>query len=528
MKKIEREIKLNNVGLEEALAAIDERLEKKGIKGKDALRIRFTLEEMLLRIRDRFGEDMDVTLSIGKRFGTETIKFKYAGESFDPRENQDGEMGEWTDRILSNLGLAPNWSYRRGRNELIQTISKRELSGEILMAIALVLAIILGLAGGALPQGTKEVITTVALNPISEIFLRLLNTLVGPLVFLSIITGICGIGDAAEFGRIGKRMISRFMLFSFIGGALAIAASPLFSISSATAVEGESQMGKIMALIMDIIPGNIIEPFLQGNMLQLIFMAVVAGVITLWLGERGTRLRDIFADLNDLIMSGVQLVCVLLPLYIFCSFTLQIWENGMSTLLGFWKPIVIFSGLCLIVFVFKIVTFCAKMKVPVSKVMKKVWPSMIVGFSTASSSAAFGVCTKINEEEMGIAPSVHRIGYPIGIIMYATVNAMSFVLTGMFAAEAFGAASSLEWFVMLWFVGTVVSIATPPVAGGTLACIGIMLTQLGVEGQALAISGVLIMLLDFIATGTRLGMLHMELALQADYLGLLDKDILNK
>ena len=149
---------------------------------------------------------------------------------------------------------------------------------------------------------------------------------------------------------------------------------------------------------------------------------------------------------------------------------------------------------------------------------------MIVGYSTASSSAAFGVCTKINEEEMGIAPSVHRIGYPIGIIMYATVNAMSFVLTGMFAAEAFGAASSLEWFVMLWFVGTVVSIATPPVAGGTLACIGIMLTQLGVEGQALAISGVLIMLLDFIATGTRLGMLHMELALQADYLGLLDKD----
>lgn len=75
-------------------------------------------------------------------------------------------------------------------------------------------------------------------------------------------------------------------------------------------------------------------------------------------------------------------------------------------------------------------------------------------------------------------------------------------------------------------VCTVVSFAVPPVTGGSMACVGIVIKQLGLPGEAMATAGLLSLILDFVATGFGLGLRHLELTLQADHLGMLDKEVL--
>lgn len=112
--------------------------------------------------------------------------------------------------------------------------------------------------------------------------------------------------------------------------------------------------------------------------------------------------------------------------------------------------------------------------------------------------------------------------------MYNVCLSTLFVFAAYTAAEAFGIGGGADWFIMTWLVSTIVSFAVPPVSGGSLACIGLLLSQLGIPTQALGIAGALGLILDFVVTGFGIGMRHMELALQAEKLGMLNLDKLRR
>ncbi|MBQ1369322.1 MAG: cation:dicarboxylase symporter family transporter [Firmicutes bacterium] len=527
MKLTETELFLNREGVDAASQEMADWLAELGVPRRDALRIRLTMEELLLRICEHYGEGVDGTLRMGKYFGIPFISFRYAGEAYDPIHEQSDELDGWTEKLLANMGLSPSWSCRFGRNQLIQTIDAPKKISQAMLPIAFILAVLLGLAGTALPEAVRDTVSQFVLTPISDVFTRLLNTFVGPMVFLSIVTGICGIGTAAEFSRIGKQMLTRYLSFSFLGSAMAVMTLPLFSLPG-TSSSGAAQSGRILELLLNILPSNPIQPFSDGNTLQIIFLAVFLGVILLGMGERSTRIKELFQDFHGLVMQAVSAVCKLLPLFIFSSFTLQIWSSGIDTIIGLWKPIVISVALCTAFLLLKMVFVCTRLKVRAPVLMRKIFPGMLVGFTTASGSTAYSLCAEVNAKQLGIASHLTRIGYPIGSQMYNVCLSTLFVLTAYTAAEAFGVGGGADWIVMLWIVSTIVSFAVPPVSGGSLACIGVLLSQLGIPGQALGLAGALGLILDFVVTGFGLGMRHMELVLQANKLGMLDRDVLRR
>ena len=110
----EKEYLLNAGGVDEISEELQEVLTEQGMERREALRIRLTIEELLLRVMDH-NKDAPVTatLSVRKRFGTRTLFLKYGGPSFDPSDVEDGT---WGSRILQNIGLDPTWSWRRGEN----------------------------------------------------------------------------------------------------------------------------------------------------------------------------------------------------------------------------------------------------------------------------------------------------------------------------------------------------------------------------------------------------------------------------
>jgi hypothetical protein len=122
MKLTETELFLNREGVDAASQEMADWLAELGVPRRDALRIRLTMEELLLRICEHYGEGVDGILRMGKYFGIPFISFRYAGEAYDPTGEQNDEMSQWTEQLLAHMGMSPAWSFRFGRNQLIQTI----------------------------------------------------------------------------------------------------------------------------------------------------------------------------------------------------------------------------------------------------------------------------------------------------------------------------------------------------------------------------------------------------------------------
>ncbi len=109
-----KEYKLNNEAIQQAVAEIDPFLKKEKIDRQNALRLRLTLEELLLRLREREDAPDTFQLLMGRRFGKASILLRYGGAALDPTAAPEEET--WQSQILTNLGLSPAWSYRSGRN----------------------------------------------------------------------------------------------------------------------------------------------------------------------------------------------------------------------------------------------------------------------------------------------------------------------------------------------------------------------------------------------------------------------------
>ena len=362
MAYTEKTYQLNSAGIDAVSEDVRVWLESTNVDHKDTIRIRLTIEELLLRISEHAGgENVTGTLRLGKRLGAPYISFRYDGESFDPRETN---ADEWSEQILSNLGLAPTWRFRSGFNELTCRLPSGGHKSEIRMVCAFVAAIVLGLAGSAFSPGLTAGLTDYILTPLSDMFLHLLNAFAGLMVFLSVMTGICGLGNSSQLGRVGKVMIPRFLIFSFAGAAVTIALGrPFFSLNAGASAGGTSQVKELIDLVLNILPSNPVQPFVDGNMMQIIFLAFIIGCFMLLVGERSKYLQRVVSDCNSVVIEIMAWVCQFLPVYIFVSLTLQFWQSGAGMLAKIWKPVLVGTLVAALLSAAMNVSACFKFKV---------------------------------------------------------------------------------------------------------------------------------------------------------------------
>lgn len=388
------------------------------------------------------------------------------------------------------------------------------------------MAVLIGLLGGVLPEGLKIGVTDYFLTYLSEGFLRMLGSFIGLLVFLTIITGICGIGSAADLGRIGKLMVSRFVSATFLTAAAFVFAVRLFFPLGRGAGGGGSQISDILKILLEVIPSNPVQPFMTGNTLQIVFLAAIVGSVLLLAGSETEGLRRLAFQAEVVVRRCVTGVCMFLPLYIFSSLVTLFWRNGTGVLLTIWKPLAVSLVIFQLLAVVSLAAVCRKFRVKASVLLPKLMPAFIIGLSTASSSVAFPTMMEINETKLGVDPSYSRTAIPIGSILFAGTLAVLFMVVGGFLAERSGVTADLSWWIILLLVSALLAIATPPVAGGVLSCLSILMLQLQIPQEALALGVALLMLLDFPSTAVRILTLHLEMILQADRLGLLDVETL--
>ena len=519
---------LNYTNIDAVSDLVTQFLTGEGVSAKDALRTRLSVEEILLKYLGHFGEDKPFEVVTARRFRTLRIELQIAGESIDPFAMDGDDGSAILSSLLANYGLAPVWRYKNGKNVVTFTAKKhKRLSQAAQMGVAIASALLLSVICKLLPPGVANFITGDVITPVFNTFMGLMSAIAGPIIFLSVVWGICGIGDMATFGRIGKKMIGRFLIDSVIIGAAGTLFCTLFfkmSTSGTTAFA----FSDLYQMILDIIPGNFVEPFLEGNSLQVIFIAFVVGMTMLFLGDRIPVVVSFIDQTNAIMQTIMSTVSSFIPFFVFGSVLNMTVGNNFAMVTRSYKLIMVMLLSDLVLMAAYLVLVGLSKKTNPVKLAKKLIPTFVIGLTTASSVAAFQTNVTTCEKNLGIDKKLVDIGIPLGQVIYMPGAILLFLCAAFGMAESFAIAITPVWILTCMIISVVLAIAAPPIAGAALTCYTILFLQLGVPNDAIAVIIALNVILEFVATAVNLFCLQTAMVEISGDLDLLDADCLRK
>lgn len=523
----EKEYLLDRAGVDKISAEISTWMKQTGVGSDTRLRLRLTMEEILFRVCEHYGGNIRGTLRVRRRFGTPVLQFRYPGEAFDPVHMTDDAADEAIAQLLETIGMMPGWNWRSGMNAITLRAPVKTMHTELRLVFAVVLAVLAGAAGAAIPGSVRSGLMEYLLSPVSEAFMHALHTFVGVMIFLTVLSGICSIGSISDFSRMGRYVITRLVSHTFAAVAFCtVVMIPFFRFGTGPSGSVQSQAGAVVDLVFSVIPSNPVTPFTEGNMMQIIFMAAVIGFSLLILGDKAEKIRSLLDQACLLFQRIIEMVCRFLPLYVFTSITMLLWQNGPGIFVRLWKPVLLTAGLCIVLMAGKTIYAGIRLQVPVKLLFAKMRETVLQGFITASSSATFGKMLDVNEKKLGIAQGYDHFALPFGNLLTGSASGAGLVITIYYLAEHFDVPVNIGWFITVWIMCSVFSMAMPPVSGGMLVCMGLLMAQLNVPSVGLAAAGILGIILDFITTGSKIAITHMELLLQAEHLKLMDRAVL--
>lgn len=511
--------------IEAACQSVVKMLSDFKVEHREAVGIKLALEDVLLEYREKFGESVVYKLKYKKGFSSLRIEFNFMGECFNPLEKEEGSV--LISGLLSKMGIAPSWNYKNGRNNIVFIAKKKPVSQIKKMLVAVALSVVAGVLLTVLPDGFAGAVSKYFLTPMTNLFMGLISAIAGPLVFLSVLGSICSMGDLETFGKIGKRTISAILVYAGgIGLFVTIIAALFFDISPGGSAG--SDFSKILELIYNIVPSNLFEPFLTGNALQIIFIAIIFGMAMLMLSSKVAAVSSIVEQLSTLLQMVMGIITEFLPYVVFIIFTNIIAGGGLKDLISSWKMMLIMFLLILVVLVGIILWICIRKRVSPVTIVKKILPTYIIALTTASSAAAFSTNIKDANEKLGINKKTVEFGTPLGQAMFKPCVVVFLCVLQLTFAENHGMDITIAWLVLGYITNLLVSFAVPPVAGGALIGITISFAQLGIPLEMMGIAIALNTIVDFPSTATNTVGWQLVLTDVADSLGLLDKDTLRK
>ncbi|MDT3843263.1 MAG: cation:dicarboxylase symporter family transporter [Bacillota bacterium] len=499
-----------------------------GVDRRTVYRTCLTTEEILIHILEHYEEEITVEIGIGKQFGRQVLRIRYEEASFDPvEENED----DWSNRILSSLGVLPVWSFRGRVNQVSMTVEERRKLGTLFWVVnAVILAILTGLLGHLMPEEYRIALETVVLTPVMKAFLGLLNTFAGFMIAFTVCSGILGMGDAATLREVGKGFMIRIVLFTMAAASFgAVLVQPFVHLNTGVGSQsGFSQVESVTGMLFNILPSDSINPFLTGNSLQIIVIAIMIGVTLLILGERGKNLQIFVNEGAVLLQNVMSTVCGLFPLFVYMALLRHFWSGDILMIVSIWKPVVLAIVLNALLAILSLVITAVQTKCPLGYLTGTVLTPFLVAFSTASSIMAMPHSMDAGENKLGIDHSFLKFTYPIGNVMYMPAVSLSLTVFTVYFAQEYGVEVSQVWFILAVITSSLLAIALPPLPGVGLMLYTTMFAQMGIPSDAILLASLMELVIEYVNTGGNVLMLLLELTREAAQMNRLDRSAWGK
>ncbi|MGL4998663.1 MAG: dicarboxylate/amino acid:cation symporter [Cetobacterium sp.] len=374
-------------------------------------------------------------------------------------------------------------------------MKKLSLTNKIFMAL------ILGVLSGLLlypfreNEIVKKYIIDFFFNFLGTGFIRAIRMIVVPLVFCSLTVGAAGIEDIKKLGRVGIKTLVFYLGTTAVAITLALGVgsfiNPGKGVHLSRIVETNISVGEtkpFVDVLLGMIPINPVEALAKGDMLQIIVFSIVFGIAMALLGDKVSTVRKGMEELNNLVLKMVEIVMQLAPFGVYGLIGKTFATLGYTAMLPLMKY---FIGVVIVLILHYLITYQTLLilvaKYNPLKFLKKFSGPMMVAFSTSSSSATLPSSMECLQKDFGVSKSISSFTLPLGSTINMDGTAIMQGVATIFIAQIYGVHLTMGDFITVIITATLASIGTAGVPGVGVIMLGMVLQQVGLplEGMAL-------------------------------------------
>ena len=368
---------------------------------------------------------------------------------------------------------------------------KRKLN----LAAWIIIGMLAGIAVGFVFLKVGGTFTTDYLKPIGTIYINLLKFMVVPVVLFSIMNGVISLNDLKKVGTVGFKTFVYYICttaFAVVVGLIVVNCfKGFFPVLDSSVTSGleytAAEAPKIMDVIVNIFPDNLLKPMVDTNMLPVIVIAIFFGAGILASGEKGRMVADLVSSLEDVVMKVLMMIIKLTPIGVFCLMADVVAVNG-AKIVG---SLALVVGVAYIAYILHMVIvyscsvkFLAGMS-PI-KFFKGMAAAMLTAFTTTSSNATLPVNIECCND-MGAEPEISSFVLPLGATINMDGTAIYQAVATVFIACCYGVDLTIGQMAMVVVTATLASIGTAGVSGAGMIMLSMVLLQVGLPVEGIAI-----------------------------------------
>jgi len=395
--------------------------------------------------------------------------------------------------------------------------------------IQLYTKILLGMLGGVLVGlaahrwgGSAYVLTYV--KPFGTLFIRLISMIVVPLVFASLVVGTASLDDVRQLGRIGIKTLAFYICTTVIAisGGLLLAnvlqpgrglapetKTRLLQQSQAKIETHKTTLAEkptLTDVLLDIVPRNPIRAFIDGNMLQVIFFALLFGICLALIPEsEGRAVRDFFGGINAVMIRIVHGVMRLAPYGVFALMSAVIADLGAGILLVLLKyALVVIVGLLLHMALVYSLAIGLLSRLRIRAFFEGIRPAQLIAFSSGSSSATLPVTIECTHKNLGVPGKIASFVLPLGATINMDGTALFQGVSALFISQVYGLDLSFGQQLTVVVTATLASIGTAGTPGAGMVTLAIVLRSIGIPMEGIGLIFGVERLLDMCRTAVNI------------------------
>lgn len=362
------------------------------------------------------------------------------------------------------------------------------------------LALLLGLILGFFLKDNA-----IYLKPLGDTFLKLLKMMIVPLIFISLIHSIINLKNTTKLGGIALKSIIWFVITNIIAIILTIIGGVIvkpgigITITNNFMPQVTRAPSSLLDTLLNIIPSNPLQAFVEGNVLQVLFLAIILGLALIKIPGDKTATYNVIDNANNLVIYIIRIIMELMPLGIFALLAYSTSVLGLTLLIKLAKFALLLIVLCAIQ-MFIVYSLLLKMYgFKVISFFKDALETIIVSFSTASSSATLPT-NILSAKKMGISEEVRTFVLPLGTAINTNGSSMHQALIAIFIAQMVGFHLEFYHYFIIIVTTLISSLGTAGIPGVGLIMVTIVLNTLGLPIEGVAIVAGIDRLLDMVRT----------------------------
>ena len=367
-------------------------------------------------------------------------------------------------------------------------------------ATAILIAVVLGAVFGAVAPAAAT-----PLGLLGDIFLRLIQSVVAPLMFSSLVVGVARAGSGKTMGRVGGKALLLFQVTASLALLFGIAAAVLFAPGAGLTLSGDAaavptNTVDLRAILLSPFPSSIFDALVRGDILQIVVFAMLFGFACLSLGPRAEPVVNFFDSLAEIMFRYTDYVMLTAPIGIFGAMSAAIGAKGLGVLLSLGKlvgAVYVALGLFTLIVIGPVLWYA---RVPLGRFFAAVREPFLIAFTTTSSNVALPVALE-KMAALGIPRHIASFVLPFSMSFNTTGSNLFIALGTVFCAQAAGIQLTTNQLLVLTLTLFLTTKGIGAVPRGSLVIIAGGLTQMGVPLEGVAMILGVDQLMDMARTG---------------------------